>query len=277
MAVALGALVLSGVLNGCGSAGTAANAGGQGGTAGAAAQPSGAAGTGGQPISASGAGGSSSEPPTAQTCGPGCFPLCEGGDCSCECSPTAGCESQGWQPATVSWANFGIVGLTSPGVELCLPEGWMPTQAEGHSFTDGERSLRVYVEVRLDHADALQRVSENDVAYCTYEDYVASFVRARPVAGEDWPALIQVFTEVPPVCGECPGPLPTEMNTTTQVHIAFGHYLITTLSSVPKSLAQEAEVIEIGRTARVQTSDSPAQPGNEIADLLAQHIEQCPQ
>jgi hypothetical protein len=68
-----------------------------------------------------------------------------------------------------------------------------------------------------------------------------------------------------------------EINRVANVSIAFAEYVLTTTASAPESVALASEIIDIGRTAHVQTDQTPPQSGEEIGNLYTQHAELCPQ
>lgn len=256
------------------SGSTSLTAGAGGNSAGGAAQ-SGAGGVAGDASGLSGAGGQMTQ--AQPMCGPGCFAICQAGQCQCECSPLRGCDAMGWQAHTVSWANLAQPAMTG-GVELCMPDTWAPLEPDGEQFSNGQITFSVFAEVRLDHADALQRLSDTDQAWCTATDYELTFTSAGTLPDQRWPALMQRYKEMPPACGACPNPAPaTELNTVANVSIAFGEYVLQTHASAPESMGPLDEVIDIGRTAHVQTAQTPPQSGSEIGDLYTDHAAACPQ
>jgi hypothetical protein len=184
----------------------------------------------------------------------------------------------GWLPYTVSWANLGQPAMADDGVQLCMPDGWAPIEEGSTTFSNGQITFTVFAEVRLDHTDALQRLSDTDQAWCTAQDYEFTFARAGNLPDQQWPTLMQRYNEMPPACGACPNLVPVaELNSVANVSIAFGEYVLQTHASAPESMGPLDAVIAIGRTAHVQTDLTPPQAGSELGDLTTQHNEACPQ
>lgn len=182
----------------------------------------------------------------------------------------------GWQEHTVPWQSLGQSAMEG-GLQLCMPEGWAPIAEGNTTFSNGSLSLNVFLEVRLDHADALRRLSDTDSAHCTAEAYEWNVVRAGATPDQAWPALLQSYIEAPAACGACPDPMHTaEVHRVANVSIAFGEYLLQTRASAPEGIADADQIIAIGRTAHVPTQQTPSEAGSEVADLITQRSDRCP-
>ncbi len=190
------------------------------------------------------------------------------------------CNSPGWSTVFVPWEQLAYQGLPPDGgFSICVPEQWEVISDSSNIVQlarDGETVTTIVLggELRLDHAGAVQRVSEHDQGRCTEDDYGFEFL---PVDG--WPGLQQRYTFTPPACGECPDPDPEDRYAVSTV-VATAELLVRVAgeTSAPPAPSIVDELAAIGKTLEATGISSPVagETAQHIAELEAAHDNACP-
>lgn len=189
------------------------------------------------------------------------------------------CDAAGWQTITMPWSQLAYENEPDGGFSVCVPEPWEVASDASNIIqlvrgTDPATRIVLGGELRLDHADAVARVGQQDSGFCTAADYGAAFASI-----DGWPAMQQQFTFDEPACGECPDPTPaTRYAVSTYAATGIMLVAVTGQTTSPPVPAMVDELLAIGGTLRatgVGTPDASA-TAQEIVGLEAAHADACP-
>ena len=139
---------------------------------------------------------------------------------------------------------------------MCVPPTWTVTSDATNIIQlqrgeDPQNNLALAGEFRLDHADAVTRISQSIA--CNSADFMVDFP-----ALDGWPAMHTQTTFDVPACGECTEPGPTEAYAvSTYVAAELFVLMIFGQTAVPVDPTIVDELRAIGRTVTVTGISAP--------------------
>ncbi|HEY6077840.1 MAG TPA: hypothetical protein VIW29_03515 [Polyangiaceae bacterium] len=206
-----------------------------------------------------------------------CRPLCEAGSCQCDCGTSEGCGSPGWVETTLPWTAFNLSGQAGAGVTLCHPAEFAfrePPPAANSPELLSKAILRFLAYARVDHANAVRYLEDQDKAYCDYDpakDYAVKFLQ---VGG--WPAVEQTYTEPAAICGACTSPVKPALLWHVNFYLAAGSNVIVAQAAAdPANVADLEDVFSIVETIRVDNGEAPTSTSDALVALNQSHQASC--
>jgi hypothetical protein len=207
----------------------------------------------------------------------GCVSLCEGGDCDCWCDEGGGCDDPDWTEVTFGWNAFSLSEQPGAGVTLCYPPGWLvadPQPAINTPQLSGYPNLTLQAYAALDHAGAVDFVSGQDRAWCTYAEARDYGVRFLDVNG--WPAMEQSYVTPAPVCGECAPSTEPALLASAFAYLATGNHVIALRTGITSDEASSLAVLfQVARTVRVDDGEVPSDTAGDLNRLRTEHVADC--
>ena len=179
------------------------------------------------------------------------------------------CQRPNWTSTTMTWEELRYDGTPDGGFTVCHPEEWSVVGRSNQIRVEipDEGFLTLSGEFRLDHADALERVTQELTGCGGRFDHDASAVMI-----DGWPAGQLSYRYEGPACGECDNNSIPQYFHTVVTTIAAGLFVVRIGSdlSTPASASTMDTLRAVGRSATIENPGVDAVDSDaELAQLQA--------